>query len=426
MKYDQKKLLIVAMLLLLGFYSIYSQDENWTHFRGSSLNGIATVENAPVSWDEETNVKWKTAIHGKGWSSPVVFENQVWLTTAAEDGKELFALCLDFITGEIVFDIKVFSIDSAISINSINTYATPTPAIENGFVYVNYGSMGTACINTTNGSVVWTRTDLKCDHVHGPGSSVFLYKDFLILHYEGVDVRFIASLDKHSGKTIWISHRQDEPYEELPMIEKKAFVTPLLINLNGRDLIISNGSAIINAFDPYSGEEVWGIKRGVVSTVPMPIEENGIVYFKLGGMIGEDRSRFSELVAVNPDGSGDITNTNILWTFRVAYIPVSTPVIKDGLIYTADSDRTIRCIDASNGKEVWYYKSKSLFNSSPVYADGNVYFSSTGGETLVIRAGRELNIIRENKLNGEIWATPAILRNNILMRTDGFLYRIGE
>lgn len=426
MKYYQRKLLILAMLLLPGIYRIYSQDENWTHFRGSSLNGIATVENVPVSWGEETNMKWKTAIHGKGWSSPVVFGNQVWLTTAAEEGKELFAVCLDFITGEIIFDIKVFSLDSAISINAVNTYATPTPAIENGFVYVNYGSLGTACINTTNGSVVWTRTDLKCDHVHGPGSSVFLYKDFLILHYEGVDVRFITALDKHNGKTIWITHRQDEPYKELSMIEKKAYVTPLLINLNGRDLIISNGSAIINAFDPSSGEEVWGIKRGVVSTVPMPIEENGIVYVKLGGMIGEDRSRFSELVAVNPDGSGDISNTNILWTFRVAYIPVSTPVIKDGLIYTSDSDRTLKCIDASNGKEVWNYKSKSLFNSSPIYANGNVYFSSTGGETMVVKAGRELNIVSENKLNGEIWATPAILRNNILMRTDRYLYRIGE
>jgi len=420
------KLIIILSFLVLYSCGGDSASENWTHFRGPELNAIAYVTHVPVSWDEETNIKWKTGIHGRGWSSPVVYGDQVWLTTASADGTEMFAVCVDFNTGEIIHDINVFSFDSAIRKHDINTFASPTAAIEDGFVYVHFGSMGTACLNTDNGSVKWIRTDLECNHIQGPGSSAFLYGDLLILHFEGVDVRFIVALDKSNGKTVWKTHRPDEPYEAIPWIGTKAYVTPLLINVNGRDLIVSNGSATINAYDPKTGEEVWCIVRGAESTVSMPFSENGVVYFETGFMVDGDGTRFSELLAVNPDGEGDITETNILWTERVAPLPLATPVIVNGLIYTVDSRRTMRCVDALTGGELWSHRLRSQFNSSPVYANGKIYFSSTRGETVVIAEGRELNILAGNKLDGEIWATPAILRNSILIRTDTHLYRISE
>ena len=418
------KLVIVCIFLVVNSCTGTS-GENWTHFRGSNLNAIANVEHVPLSWDEETNVKWKTAVHGKGWSSPVVYGNQVWVTTATTDGKDLYAVCLDFDTGDIIHDIKVFSLESSIRKHNINSFASPTPAIEKEFIYVHYGNMGTACINTEDGSVVWTRTDLYCDHVQGPGSSAFLYDDLLILHYEGVDERFIVALDKESGENVWKTHRQEEPYKKLTRIGTKAYVTPLLINVNGRDLIISNGSAIINAYDPLTGEEVWSVVRGAESTVAMPFAENGIVYFETGFMHDEEGARYSEMMAVNPDGTGDIAETNVLWTQRIVPFPLSTPVIKDGLIYTIDRNRTMKCFDAADGQEVWSHIVRGEFNSSPVYVNGKIYFNSTRGETTVIEAGRELNILAENKLDGEIWSTPAILRNSILMRTDSHMYRIG-
>jgi outer membrane protein assembly factor BamB len=431
LKVNIMKILLPAITLLFlatlqGCSSDNPPQDNWTHFRGSNLNGIAIVDNEPVTWDEETAIKWKTAIHGRGWSSPVVFGDQVWVTTATADGKELSALCLDFTTGDILFDITVFSSGSTIRKHDINSFSSPTPAIEEGFLYVHYGSLGTACINTSDGSVRWTRTDLECDHVQGPGSSAFLYNDLLILHYEGVDKRFIVALDKHTGKNVWKTHRQEEPYKTIPRIGTKAYVTPLLVNVSGRDLIISNGSAIINAYDPLTGEEVWSIIRGAESTVAMPFEENGIVYFETGFMVDENRVRFSELMAVNPDGTGDISETNVLWTKTIAPFPLSTPVIRDGLIYTVDATRIMRCIDAVSGEDVWSHRLRSQVNSSPVYANGKVYFSSTRGETIIIEAGRELNIIAENSLDGEIWATPAILRNSVLIRTDSHLYRIAN
>lgn len=402
------------------------KQENWTHFRGSDLRAIAAVEHVPVTWDEETNIAWKVPIHGRGWSSPVVYGDQVWVTTANREGTELSAVCVDFGSGRIIHDILVFSFDDAIRKHDINSFASPTPAIEEGFVYVHYGSMGTACINTADGSVVWTRTDLECNHIQGPGSSAFLYNDLLILHYEGVDVRFLVGLDKRTGETVWKTHRQEEPYEAIPWIGTKAYVTPLLVNVNGRDMIISNGSAIINAFDPGTGEEIWSIIRGAESTVAMPFEEDGIVYFETGFKVHEGRDRFSEMWAVDPDGRGDIAETNVLWKKRIPPMPLSTPVIIDGLIYTVDASRVMRCFDARTGDDVWEHRLRSQFNSSPVYAAGKIYFSSTRGETIVIEQGRELNIVAENKLDGEIWATPAFLRNSIILRTDSHLYRIAE
>ncbi len=424
MKFFPFKLFAILFPLLVISCNSLSYNDNWTHFRGSDLRAIAAGEAVPVTWDEETNILWKTAIHGRAWSSPVVYGNQVWVTTANREGTELSALCVDFESGRIIHDILLFSFDDAIRKHNINSFASPTPAIEEGFVYVHYGSMGTACINTADGSVVWKRTDLECEHIQGPGSSAFLYDDLLILHYEGVDVRFLVGLDKLSGETVWKTHRPEEPYEEIPWIGTKAYVTPLLVNVNGRDMIISNGSATIHAYDPLTGEEIWSIVRGAESTVSMSFEENGIVYFETGFMVDDERNRFSEMWAVDPDGRGDISESNLLWKRRVAPMPLATPVIVDGLIYTVDANRVMRCIDALTGEDVWEHRLRSQFHSSPVYAAGNIYFSSIRGETIVIEPGRELNILAENELEGEIWATPAFLRNSIVMRTDTHLYRI--
>lgn len=426
MKNFPVRLFIIALPLLFLCCNGVSHEENWTHFRGSDLRAIAAVETVPVTWDEETNILWRTAIHGRAWSSPVVYGDQVWVTTANREGTELSAVCVDFNTGRVIHDILVFSFDDAIRKHDINSFASPTPAIEDGFVYVHYGSMGTACINTADGSVVWTRTDLECNHIQGPGSSAFLYNDLLILHYEGVDVRFLVGLDTRTGETVWKTHRPEEPYEEIPWIGTKAYVTPLLVNVNGKDKIISNGSATIHAYDPRTGEDIWTIVRGAESTVSMPFEENGVVYFETGFKVHAERERFSEMWAVDPDGRGDIAETNVLWKRRVAPMPLCTPVIIDGLIYTVDAGRVMRCIDALTGEDVWEHRLRSQFNSSPVYAAGNIYFSSTRGETIVIEPGRELNIVAENILDGEIWATPAFLRNSIIMRTDSHLYRITE
>ena len=410
--------------LLLGSVDGLSQGNNWTHFRGSSLNSIAGVDKVPVSWADDSGFKWKTEIHGKGWSSPVIYENQIWITTATEDGKELYAVCVDFQTGEIIYDIKVFTPSEVPGKHSLNSYATPTPCIEKGFVYVNYGSSGTACINTANGSIVWTRTDLKCKHVQGPASSPVIYKNLLILHFEGTDVRYITALDKSTGKTVWKTDRPSKPYEPLTVIGRKAYVTPIILNVKGRDLLITNGSAVCNAYDPNTGEEIWSVVRGAESTIAMPFTENGIVYYYTGYMIDPDGTEFSELIAVNPDGKGDITATNVLWKKRSGRLQLLTPVIKDGLIYTVDSNNNLMCIEASSGKEIWTSRVRANFNASPVFAAGNIYLFSVRGDIMIIKPGRKLEVVNQFQMQNPIWATPAILRNCIILRTDKYIGRI--
>ena len=413
--------------LLFGSRQADSQDKNWTHFRGSNLNGIAQNENIPLNWND-SNIKWKTLIHDNGYSSPVVYNDQIWITTAKPDGKELYAVCIDFKTGKIIYDIKVFTPDEVEGKHTINTYASPTPCAENGFVYVHYGSLGTACINTTNGSIIWKRTDFKCKHVQGPASSPIIYKNLLILHFEGVDVRYIIALDKSNGKLIWRSDRPVEPYKTMTEIGKKAYITPIIINVKGRDMLISNGSAVCIAYDPNNGKEIWRVVNGAESTIAMPITENGVIFWYAGFMIDGNGSKYTELLAVNPDGNGNITRTNVLWKKwdELSRNQCLTPVIKDGLIYTVNTRNILMCIDASTGEEVWSTHVTSNYDASPIYVNGNIWFFSVKGEVLVIKAARKYEVVAQNQTDSGIWATPAILRNSIILRTQKYLYRIAQ
>jgi outer membrane protein assembly factor BamB len=243
---------------------------------------------------------------------------------------------------------------------------------------------------------------------------------------EGTDKQYIIALDKKSGETIWMTERPQEEYKPLADIGKKAYITPIIMEVNGRDLLISNGSAVCIAYDPETGAEVWKIIQGEDSTISMPLTENGVLYFYTSFVTPEIGEKYCELLAVNPDGKGDIGKTNVLWRVKSPPLQLLTPVIHNGLIYTIDAESNVICLDASNGSELWRDRLKGKFNSSPVAASGNIYFHSTRGETIVFSEGKEMNIISENQLDGEIWATPAFLRDAIIVRTSGFLYRLGD
>lgn len=420
-----KTFLYFFLLALTVSPDVRSQQENWTHFRGSEMNGISEDQDLPMLWNDSTNIIWKTGINGKGWSSPVVYGDQVWLTYAETDGKQMSGICIDFNSGKLIYKIELFQPDSVYPKHSVNTYATPTPCIEDGFVYMNFGTYGTACIDTKNGKVVWKRTDLNCDHVQGPGSSPILYKDLIILHFEGIDVQYLVALNKANGELVWKTDRPVNLYEPMAPIGRKAYITPIIVNVNGQDLLISNGSAVCIAYNPLTGEEIWRIVEGEDSTIAMPVSENGTVYFYTSFVSDPDGEKYAELLAVDPRGKGDVTKTHVLWRIKSPILQLLTPLIKDGLIYTIDTRNTLYCLDARTGKEVYSKKLKHKYNASPVYAGGNIYFTSVNGETMILKAGKVLQVIAENKLPGEVYATPAILRNSILVRTDEMLYRIG-
>ena len=417
---------IIALFCFTWSCQSGSRGENWTHFRGSNLDGISLDKSAPLTWTETENITWKSAMEGRGWSSPVVYRDQIWYTTATRDGKEMFAVCTDFNTGQNLFNINVFQPDTIYRKHAINSYATPTPCIEKDYVYVHYGRYGTACLSTETGIVIWSRTDLQCEHIQGPASSPILYKDMLILHMEGSDVQYIIALDKKSGETVWKTDRPKECYDSLEWIGKKAYTTPLVVEVNGKDLLISNGAAVCIAYDPETGKEIWRIVQGEDSTIAMPSEEDGIIYFYTSFVTPPGGDSYAELLAVDPDGKGDIAASNILWRVKFPVLQLLTPLVKDGLIYTVDSEGTLLCMDTKTGETVWSEKLKGKYNSSPVYIAGHIYFNSIRGETLVIKEGRDLEMVAQNSLDGEIWATPAVVDGAILMRTSKYLYKIRQ
>jgi outer membrane protein assembly factor BamB len=417
-------LFYIALLSATSSCQTGRRGGDWTHFRGSNLDGISHDKSAPLNWTETDNIAWKSAMEGRGWSSPVVYDNQVWYTTATPDGKEMFAVCTDFNTGQNLFNVRVFQPDTLYRKNAINSYATPTPCIEDDFVYVHFGRYGTACLSTETGQIVWSRTDLQCEHVQGPGSSLILYRDKLIVHLEGSDVQYIVALDKTTGETVWQTDRPAELMDKLEWIGKKAYITPLIVKVNGKDLLISNGSAVCIAYDPETGKEIWRIVQGEDSTISMPSEEDGIIYFYTSFVTPPGGDPYAELLAVDPNGKGDIAATNIIWRIKSPILQLLSPLVKNGLIYTIDTEGTLLCIDAKTGETVWSEKLNGKYNSSPVYIAGHIYFSSIRGETIVIKEGRTLEVVSRNNLDGEIWATPAVVDRSILMRTSKYLYKI--
>jgi len=399
---------------------------SWTHFRGSGLNGISTGTGYPVSWNDSTHIAWKVPIEGKGWSSPVLLDKQVWLTTASREKKEMRAICVDLESGKQIHNRLVFTPEKFYRIHAINSYATPTPALEEGRVYVHFGRYGTACLNSTTGEKIWERTDLPCEHIQGPGSSLLIYKDKLIVHLEGTKVQQILALDKLSGKTLWKTERPKEVYDPMLEIGKKAYITPIIIKVNGRDLMISNGSAACFAYDPETGKEVWRIIQGDDSTISMPVESNGMLFFYTSFVTGEDGKKYAELFAVDPDGEGDIGGTHIKWRMKAPILQLSTPVVVDAYLYTVDSKGVFYRLRARDGQVSWSENLKDKFHSSPLYADGHIYVSSTRGETLVYTTGDKPELVSKNILEGEIWATPAMTDGAILIRTSEYLYRLEE
>ena len=418
--FSLQRLMTSMGLIVCAVPLLFSQQEetNWTHFRGSKLDGVSHNTGLPLNWNDSINVKWKGPVHGKGYSSPVVNHGKIWLTTANTNGKKLYALCYDLSSGRLIHDILVFERDSALSIHALNSYATPTPAVADDAVYIHFGSMGTACLDAITGEVKWKRTDLVCDHVQGPASCPFIYKNLLILHYEGVDIQYIIALNRETGQTVWKTIRPQEYYTSVDPIARKAYSTPIVIQIDGKDMLISSGSEVCIAYDPMTGKEIWRITYTSDSSIAMPLYCDGILLISTG--FGSP----VRLMAVNPKGSGNITNTNILWQTDRDVPGINTPVAVNGRLYMIQEHGTVTCLNVKTGAVIWKNKLKGEFYSSPVAADGKVYFPSKQGVTYVLKEGEAFHLLSQNKTSGEIMATLAVSGKSLLLRTSKALYRI--
>jgi outer membrane protein assembly factor BamB len=393
----------VLLILLLGFGA------DWPQFRGPSGQGVSDERNLPVAWSETKNVRWKTVIPGRGWSSPVIQGDRVWLTTATEDGKSLRAIAIDVNTGAIQQNIEVFSLKSPKLMNDKNSFASPTPVIDGDRVYVHFGAYGTACL-TQSGEIVW-KTKLEYDNgQHGPGGSPIVYADLLIVSCDGIESQFVVALDKATGKIRWKKAR--EGYQ--------AYTTPLVLNFPEGDQVISPGAFQAIAYEPRTGKEIWRVKYGEgFSNVPRPVYGHGLVFICTG---------FQEpsLLAVRPDGRGDVTKSKIAWKLARAIPRTPSPLLVGDELYIVNDNGIATCIDAKTGEELWRTRLDGNYSASPIYADGRIYFLSEEGISIVIAPGRQLKHLATNELTGPTLASMAVSHNSLFIRSATHLYRISN
>jgi outer membrane protein assembly factor BamB len=393
--------------------------DNWPQFRGPTADGHSDAASLPLKWSETENVKWKTPIHGKGWSSPVVWGDQIWLTTATADGKENSALCVDKNSGQILFDLKLWDNEKPSPLgNALNCYASPSPVIEEGRVYVTWGSYGTACLDTATGKVLWQRRDLPCEHFRGPGSSPILFENLLILHFDGFDFQYVVALDKATGRTVWKTDR-DVEYGTDNGDVMKAFSTPIVIEAAGKLQLISPTSKAALAYDPRTGKELWRIRYTSFSSSAMPLFGRGLVFINTG--FGK-----ADLMAVKPDGEGDVTGTHVLWTAKKSIGSKPSQLLVGDLIFNVHDGGVANCLDANDGAEIWSKRLGGEYSASPLAACGRIYYFGQDGSTTVVEAKREYAELAKNQLDDGFMASPAVTGKALILRTRSALYRIEE
>lgn len=394
---------------------------SWPQFRGPTADGHAQAADLPLRWSEKKNVRWKTPISGLGWSSPVIKGDRLWLTTALDEGRSLRAMCLNVETGVVLHDVEVFRIDQPGKIHPKNSHATPTPILTDQHIFVHFGAHGTACLDQ-QGNVVWKRS-ISYYHHHGPSASPVLVADKLIIPCDGftgpfyddltrvgvASPQFVIALDAKSGEILWTTPRDGN----------HSYATPLIIEVNGTTQIVSPGGKHVAAYDPDTGREVWRCDYGDgYSVVPQPVFGNGLVYV----CTGYDAP---SLLAIRPDGTGNVTETHVAWRARQGVPLNPSPLLVDKKLYLVSDAGVMSCLDATTGKLHWKGRLGGNFSASPILVGKHIYACSELGVTHVIDAtAPRFDRVASNKLDGYMLASPVVVEDALFLRTDKAIYCI--
>ena len=432
--------MILAVLAGVGGWGT-ARGDTWPQWRGPEGQGhaAAAAHDLPVTWSETENVAWKTPLPGRGWSSPVLDERHVWLTAAVETAANeaekaealaasknnqpvevvravtMHAVAVDRGSGRVVHDVELFRVERPQPIHKLNSFASPSPVLASGRLYCHFGDYGTACLDTASAKVLWVNRELRLDHMNGPGSTPVLWRDRLMVHCDGSDVQYIAALDTDSGTVAWKTPRSGELRENPDL--KKAYGTPLVLPLGGRDVVVSPGADWVYGYDPENGRELWRRSYGVLgfSIVPRPVAAHGVVYMSTG-------FTKPEMLALRPGEPG--TEPEIVWRQPRGAPTMPSPLVIGDEVYAISDKGIATCLDAKTGDVVWSERLGGNFSSSPLFADGWIYVGNREGATFVIKPGRTFKLVSTNQLDGQIFATSAALGQAIYQRTDEALYRL--
>jgi len=415
------KLKIGLMLLFVHWLIVCDSvwGENWMQFRGSTGQGISSEKQLPITWSATKNIKWKASLPGNGWSSPIVFEDHVFLTTASEEGVSCRVICVNRNDGSIEWNTEVHRQKPG-AMRKQNSYATPTPVTDGKYVYSVFYD-GTVIAVDFTGKIVWKNSEVKFFSLHGLGASPILANGQVIMPFDGSsrkdtqvgwkipwDKAVVLSLDAGNGSVRWKGTRGDS---------RVGHVTPLLIN-NGSQLVSAGGDRV-QGFDPETGKRIWSIYSQGEGVTPSPAVGGGLIYTSSG-------FEAPTLRAIRLGGQGDVTKTHIAWEQKRGVAALSSLLYVKPYLYSISRDNILHCIDASSGKIVWLERLSGVHWASPVYADGKVYILSEDGVTIVLRPGAKYDEVARNDIGDTCLASMAVSQGNFYIRSAQHLYCIGK
>ena len=418
--------LCLAIAIALSFSNAGAEDP-WPKFRGPSGDGKAALGTSlPVQWSTDRDILWRTELPGEGWSSPVVGSDAIYVTAAipkepSTDGETrneasemtLELLKIDPETGALLQRTSIFQQGpDAPGIHSKNSHASPTLWLDNDRLFAHFGHQGTALL-TRGGKVVWENRELTFPPVHGNGGSPALVGDALIFTCDGAEEGYVAALEASTGKLLWRTNRPvDAP-------RKFSFCTPTAIEVDGKIQVICPGSDCVLALDPTDGRIIWQVTYDGYSVVPKPVYADGLVFVATG--FGP-----TAIMAIDPSGTGDVTGTHVVWTMDRGAPKTPSLLADKGLLYVTSDDGIFTVLETKTGDQVYKQRIGGKYSASPIMSGDRIYLTSEEGDVRVLRAGREFELLAENKMDERALATPAVLGNSIILRTQSALYRIGK
>jgi outer membrane protein assembly factor BamB len=411
--------LSLALFYLLAWScsNAQSSQSDWPQFRGPGGQGISTARNVPLHWGSSSNVAWRAEIPGLGWSSPVLHRGRLYLTTAVmsavKANPSLRALCLDAASGSILWNTEIFVHTGSTSIHNKNSHASPTPLVEGDRLYVHFGHQGTACLDL-DGKVLWRNTTLKYSPIHGSGGSPILVDQALIFSCDGASDPFVVALNKKDGQLLWKTPRS------FSAKKKFSFSTPLLIDANGRNQVVSPSSGAVYAYDPKDGRELWQVRYAEgYSVVPRPVFGHGLLFISTA-------FDSPEVIAIRPDGQGDVTSSHVAWTLaKGAPKTPSMLLVGDELYFVSDAG-IATCVDATTGRVHWTERAGGNYSASPLFADGRIYLQNEEGIGVVLAPGKTFQQLARNSLGERTLASYAVTDGALFIRTEAHLYRIAN
>jgi outer membrane protein assembly factor BamB len=384
----------------------------WPRWRGPSGQGVVTGTGYVDAWSATQNVVWKTAVPGRGNSSPIVWGDRIFLTTAYDGGRRVSLLAYRRSDGQLLWETPAPAGRTDSGAHYKNGHASATPATDGERVYVSFGPRGLFAFDFT-GKIVWQRDLGSMDAYHGAAGSPLLYRDRIILYQDQYRGSFIAAFDTRTGRDIWRTPRE----------ASNGWGTPIAVRVGTRDEIIVSSQQQVQAYDPDRGKELWRCSGNTYEVIPTPVVGYGMIFCSSG--------RAGPTLAIKPGGSGDVTRTHLAWESPRGSPFVPSPILYGDQLYMVnDMASIVTSLHAATGKAMWQGRlgvaTREGFSASPVAVDGKIFFTNDDGETFVLRAGPTFDLLHVNRIGEGTLASPALVDGRWYIRTDRNLYAVGK